>query len=889
MVRDEKLDQLGQFKPKLNDPHGLLRWLESVVVVVDDVPADVTTIRIELGRESIAYHRALRELDALWKSLVDNAEANLKRDLWNRLFRIAYGGDIEAPSLFLQHTYLTIVAKAIATVALLDRLPPDGAALLEGKAFRDRGIVGAVESDFFDWPLLHASGRDLVMRIARHANRFRLHDIEVDVLKGLYESLIDPEQRHDLGEYYTPDWLAERICETAIRDPLSERVIDPACGSGTFLFHAIRRLISAANEASLAPADSVVRAVERVAGIDIHPVAVIFARVTYLLALMPTLQSGRPGSVSIPVYLGDSLQWNAREFMSERDLEIVVPGEGKDDKAVILRFPLRVAEQPGRFDATLDEMLNLAERNQPVSALRGWLARQKIEHAPDVDMLTETYTNLSELLNHGRNHIWGYVARNLSRPIWLATEAQKADVVIGNPPWLDYRAMNGATQVRFKEEMKASGLWEPKVPGSAFDLSAYYFARSVFLYMRKTGRIAFVMPYAAMTRKSYGLFRRGAFKVGGYVEAQVQFSDAWAFPSDVQPLFPVPSCVLFAERCEIPEPLPKSIVIFSGNLPRRDADRDEVRKSLTTRDDAWPAISSTAPTSRYGSKFRAGAKLDPRRLILVERVKLGRLGANPIAPLVRGRTGALDKKPWKDVEPPQAAVDSEFLRPVYLGESIAPYRLFEPVLGVIPWDDGAGELLTAERASRRGYSRLASWLAETERLWEEHGKKNTSFGEKINFFGLLSFQFPIRAPRVVYSKSGTNPAAAIVRSETAIIDHKLYWVHVVHESEARYLAAILNSETGRARAERYQSQGQWGARDFDKVIFNLPIPLFDAKLGLHGDLAAAAEHAEEVAVTVPLKVGEHFTRARKRIRDALRADGVAGEIDKLVRTLLERG
>ena len=38
------------------------------------------------------------------------------------------------------------------------------------------------------------------MRIARQVGRLRLRDIRVDILKALYESLIDPETRHDLGE-----------------------------------------------------------------------------------------------------------------------------------------------------------------------------------------------------------------------------------------------------------------------------------------------------------------------------------------------------------------------------------------------------------------------------------------------------------------------------------------------------------------------------------------------------------------------------------------------------------------------------------------------------------------------------------------------------------------
>lgn len=90
----------------------------------------------------------------------------------------------------------------------------------------------------------------------------------------------------------------------------------------------------------------------------------------------------------------------------------------------------------------------------------------------------------------------------------------------------------------------------------------------------------------------------------------------------------------------------------------------------------------------------------------------------------------------------------------------------------------------------------------------------------------------------------------------------------------------------RALAESWQSEGQWGKRHFDKAIFNLPIPLFDAKLKLHRDLAAAAERAEARAATVPLKDGEHFTRTRKRIRETLIVEGIAGRIETLVAALI---
>jgi type I restriction-modification system DNA methylase subunit len=76
--------------------------------------------------------------------------------------------------------------------------------------------------------------------------RFVWSDVDQDVLKILYENIIGTDTRKKLGEYYTPDWLADVIVAETIRDPLNTRVLDPACGSGTFLFYAVRRYICAA-------------------------------------------------------------------------------------------------------------------------------------------------------------------------------------------------------------------------------------------------------------------------------------------------------------------------------------------------------------------------------------------------------------------------------------------------------------------------------------------------------------------------------------------------------------------------------------------------------------------------------------------------------------------
>jgi SAM-dependent methyltransferase len=410
-----------------------------------------------------------------------------------------YGAALNEDVLFLQHTYLTIIAKTMAAKVLgVAAAEPDE--LLSGLRFSEAGIGGLVESDFFDWPLASSKGPDLVHRVALQASRFLLEDIQTDVLKGLYESLIDPEQRHFLGEYYTPDWLAERMCAKVITDPLTQRVLDPACGSGTFVFHALRRLLKASEEAGIPTREAIELACRQVSGVDVHPVSAQIARVTFLLAFGPERLKQRPSNINIPVYIGDSLQWNTRGFLAERDVLIEIP-----ESRQLLEFPFEVTRDPVIFDAVIGRMLELSEQNAPAEGLAAWLKRDYRLSAATLNTLTQTYDTLHELDRNGQDHIWGFVTRNLVRPIWLSQPSQKVDVVIGNPPWLSYRFMDADLQARFRTECQSFGIWHGQVAQQQ-DLSAYFFVRCTELYARDGGVLAFVMPYAAMTRRQFARF-----------------------------------------------------------------------------------------------------------------------------------------------------------------------------------------------------------------------------------------------------------------------------------------------------------------------------------------------------------------------------------------------
>jgi hypothetical protein len=315
-----------------------------------------------------------------------------------------------------------------------------------------------------------------------------------------------------------------------------------------------------------------------------------------------------------------------------RELIIQVPGSGNGEGRDMLRFPETVCRDPHLLDSVVDRMRLSSEAGHKPETFRAAVKALGVaEH--DLGEVTETYRRYDALRRADRNTIWAYVARNLSRPLYLSADERRADVVIGNPPWLALRHMSDDLHKRFKELAQGENIYVGGKLATQNDLSALFFARAVALYLMEGGRIAFVMPLAAMTRGQFEKFRTGSVHT-----KKVQFEAAWVLGDDVQPLFPVLSCVLFATTHRgLARGLPDKVRRYSGELPYRDAPEALADKSLKVTDGApRPDEASYAEGSPYRSAFRDGATLYPRKFCLIERVSAGRIGVNPS----RGRISA---------------------------------------------------------------------------------------------------------------------------------------------------------------------------------------------------------------------------------------------------------
>ncbi len=883
--------EVSAFKlsPSNPDVESFLIWLEGVLATARDIPATPGEIGRRLGAGSSAYELDRDTLLDLFTQHREHPAVLMKRRLWARLLTTALGTQFEdSDELFVEHTYLVNTAEVIAHAIVgfeIESIAP--ASLLSGSKFEESGIAGVVEADFFDWVAHIPGGEPFVRSLARRVGRFRWQEVGGDVLKILYESVITAATRKRLGEYYTPDWLAEQIVSTTVDRPLDQRVLDPACGSGTFLFHACRRYLAAAEETGCPLGEALVGLTRNVLGMDLHPVAVTLARVTYLLAIgRDRLIHPERGPIQVPVYLGDAVQWRreADDLFSEGHLVI----ETDDKKQLFeseLRFPEELLGDSDRFNQIVESMTNLAcnrKSGAAIPKLTGVFQRYAVSPAAR-KTLAETFQTLCDLHDAGRDHIWSYYVRNLSRPWWLALPANRVDVLVGNPPWLAYRFMTEAMQETFRDYSDERGLWHGAKVATHQDLSGLFLVRAVERYLRAGGKFAFVMPNAAVDRGQYAGLRTGSYKRSTSKNpVMIGFVPAWDLRRIRPHFFPRGAAVLLGKRADVPTPLPTEIVVWSGRVPEQNASWSAVENSLVqSPGEAHP--SSDDPTSPWSDRFRQGATIVPRLLFSITRQAAGPLGMPAGKVAIRSLKRANDKKPWKELDALEGVVESEFVRPMLLGGSVLPFRIAETFEAVIPWDreglmDGQSDRLDA-------YEGLASWWRRAEEIWESHRSSDRlSLLNQLDYQHKLTNQLPILPERIVYNRSGMHLTAARVTNIRLIVDFTLYWATAASTAEALYLCAILNSSTITELARPLMSYGK-DERDFAKHIWQLPIPLFDPDDDLHSRLSERGAELEEAVGGLELR-SVHFSAVRRDIRRSIAESEAGQDVEALVEELI---
>ncbi|MEZ4406147.1 MAG: hypothetical protein R3A52_06710 [Polyangiales bacterium] len=261
---------------------------------------------------------------------------------------------------------------------------------------------------------------------------------------------------------------------------------------------------------------------------------------------------------------------------------------------------------------------------------------------------------------------------------------------------------------------------------------------------------------------------------------------------------------------------------------------------------------------------------------------------------MRSQRGAAEKKPWKDLPSLEGVVETEFLRPIHLGETVVAHRALAPRLGVIPRD--ADAILNANDADIDQYPGMAEWWRTANQMWEANSVKKKSaddvtetvkmsLTERLDYHRELSAQFPIPDIRVVYGKSGMHLAAARVVDHRAVIDHTLYWAAARSSEEAWYLCAILNAAATTQATRPLMSRGK-EERHIDTYVWQLPIPEYDDHDETHRRLSELGKEAESVAAAMEVGPGESFVTLRRRLRALFAEHPVGRSIERIVAPML---
>ncbi len=114
---------------------------------------------------------------------------------------------------------------------------------------------------------------DLARAIGDEAARLSIEQASYQ-LSATYTALVPAGTRSELGMYYTPPALTDRLLDMAEEagiDWRTARVLDPACGGGAFLLPVAMRMIAASED--LSPAERLRTITNRLQGFEIDPFA----------------------------------------------------------------------------------------------------------------------------------------------------------------------------------------------------------------------------------------------------------------------------------------------------------------------------------------------------------------------------------------------------------------------------------------------------------------------------------------------------------------------------------------------------------------------------------------------------------------------------------------
>lgn len=858
---------------------------------------------------------AIAGIHALYDAIVttDNPKAQTFFSQWKILFGEVCGYDVDNPSdkikklaefyqvgvkdakpaelLFAVHTYYALFMKLLAAeiVAFFHKLPTPLQKMMQattpaklkremedleaGSIFRHLNITNFLEGDLFAWyigvwtPPIEKLVRDMVARLDDYNPGTLSEDPSGsrDLLKKLYQQLFPKSVRHDLGEYYTPDWLAEHVLNELgyVGDP-DKRLLDPACGSGTFLVMAINRIrkwYDANRERCRYDEGDLCRKIlANVIGFDLNPLAVMAARTNYLIAIRDLI--GQMDGVEIPVYLCDSVM-TPSEYGG---LTAGTLGKAKEFKTAVTKFIIPNEISGNReLVAKYAEQIELCVRN--AYSPKEFIQRCRDENLPITmeSMHGELYAELVKLDKANKNGVWARIIKNAFAPHFVG----RMDFVAGNPPWVNWEYLpTDYRQGIIPLYENTYGLFPHtglrRRHGSArIDISGLFTYVSADRYLNESGKLGFVITESVFSTDSGKGFRRmvlpgpvplKAYRVDNMVSLLpfegVGNRTATVFIEKGKKTdFPVaywtwdqrPGAELVNMDMHYPQVL--------ANTTREQQQANPVRSADTSsqwsaggkfNDDVLRCLSGS---SRY--KAHAGVCTWLNSAYWVEIIRS--VGANAV--LVRNIT----ERAKLPVPQTTMQIEKEFLFPLLRPRDMRRW-FAEPSAHIVAAQDPENQAhgipeATLKRVAPKTYDFLNTFRKQ---LANRPGYKKYLEPQGEPFYALYDIKrYTFAEHKVVWPRIASTIDAVVLSGDgrPKVPQETIILAHTASAAEAHFLCACLNSAPSRFFLASYS---QRGGKSFasTQILEYLKIPPFDSKNPAHRQLADLSEQCHAAASEV---------------------------------------
>ena len=904
-------------KPVAVNRYSVLKLLEAIRGLARK-PLDADLMIKDLGPGSRV---AKDTVNVFYRRIMDakNGRSRMLFDDWRRVFsqvcayspekikglETVYGigkdkVDYEA-LLFAVHTYYALVMKLLAAeVAVLfggfflksytkklesaylksaDLLWDELRELEEGGIFVNLGIENFLEADYFAWYLDEWDGEvaDAVVGVVKKLSEYEPGTAELepdvirDLFKRLYQNLVPKKIRHDLGEYYTPDWLAELLLnevgftvenfekiakEKGVEAPLDLRLLDPACGSGTFLVLAIKRVKEYAVEHFLED-KALSKIVRNIVGFDLNPLAVMASRVNYLLALGELIRVATV-HIELPVYFADSI-------LAERKSTFAGVEYALKTTVGTFSVPVAVVEKGilGKALSLIEECVHhgYSQREFKERAMREF----SILSENEVLELTNLFLQMLKLEKAGKNKIWTRVLKNSFAPLFVG----KFDYVVGNPPWINWESLpedyrNATISLWEKYGLKARATAKQFELGKMRrDISMLFVYACADRYLEKDGLLGFLITQMVFKTKGAEVFRRfnlpdgsmplKVLKVHDMVtlkpfEGAANMTSMIILQKGKHNKYPIPYIFWEKEkRCDTTNlTLDDALRLCSQNklvaVPIDDKDRTSTW--LTTKPSAIALLDKVKGTNPY----KASLGVNSGGANGVYWVKITEKSADGL--LVENLFDCGKRKIPREI----AIIEKDLVYRLVRSGDIKRWKPQPQYYIILPHTEKTDWQAISESKMKINFPKTYSYFMKFKKILLQRSAY-TLLRKGHPFYIMVDIHKESFAPfKVAWKRMGSEIEAAVlsptndpnIGKKPLIPQETISFIPLEKSEEAHYLCAILNSTEVNTLVKSFS---QLGGKSFatPSILEQIKIPKFNSRDKVHIRLVELSKKAHELA------------------------------------------